>query len=92
MALEEQTFHEKTSSNDIQIWLHSGKIDSRKNYMKMKTQDGWYDPSYYDSDDSELTVNVHKRFPDEAHDSWIPNPSSTLNFFTHVFNSLIAPK
>ena len=40
MAIEEQTFLEKTSSNDIQIWMHTGKIDSRQNCMNMKAPDG----------------------------------------------------
>ena len=91
-ALEEQTHLEKTSSNDIRIWIHSGKIDSRRNCTSMKTPDGWYDPSYYNSDDSDLTENEYMKYPDEENDSWIPNTSSTVNFFTHVFNSLIAPK
>ena len=91
-ALEEQTHLEKTSSNDIRIWIHSGKIDSRENCMRMKTPDGWYDPSYYDSDDSDLTENEYMKYPDEENDSWMPNTSSTVKFFTQVFNSLIAPK
>ena len=76
-AIEEQSFNNKTSSNDIRIWLHSGKIDSRRNCRSMKTYDNWYDPQYYDSDDSELTVNLPDKYPDEADASWIPNPMST---------------
>ena len=76
-ALEEQTHLEKTTSNDIRTWAYSGKIDSRRNCLSMKSPDGWYDPTYYDSDDSELTANENRRFPDEEYDSWIPNPSST---------------
>ena len=80
-ALEEQTHLEKTSSNDIRIWMHSGKINSRENCVRMKTPDGWCDPSYYDSDDSDLPANEYKKYPDEENDSWIPNTSSTVIFF-----------
>ena len=73
-ALEEQTHLEKTSSNDIRIWIHSGKIDSRENCMRIKTPDGWYDPGYHDSDGSDLTVNKYKRFLGEKMIRGFPIP------------------
>lgn len=90
-ALEDQSFNEKTSSTDIRTWIYSGNILSRDQCTRLRDVDTWYDPHAYDSDNSEMTVNYYKKFPDEELNTWIRcdvkrSKQSTVN------NNLIAPK
>ena len=90
-ALEEQSYKERSTSNDIRTWLYSGRILSCDNCGRVEREDdGWYDPHSYDSDDSEMTVNYKFKFPDEEYKTW--EPYCARNIDTTVTNKLIAPK
>ena len=92
IALETQNFNEKTTSNDIHTWLYSSVITDRRLCSRLKTDDTWYDPHTYDSDDSDMTINFSDKFPDEETSTWITTKKSTVRFITNVVNNLIAPK
>ena len=71
-ALEQQNFSEKNTANDIRTWIYSGELLAAKERTRLRHDgDDWHDPHCYDSDDSEITVNSSKKYPDEADNSWI---------------------
>ena len=71
-VLEQQSFSEKNTINDIRTWIYSGELLTAKEQTRLRHDgDDWYDPHSYDSDDSEITVNLSKKYPDEADNSWI---------------------
>ena len=91
LALEDQSYIEKTTTSDIRTWMYTGNIATKHQYTRLKSDDSWYDTHAYDSDYSDLTISYTQKFPDEAYNSWIPNTIYTGN--THpVNNNLIAPK
>ena len=65
---------------------------TEKKCTRLKTNDTWYDPHTYDSDDSDMTINFSDKFPDEETSTWITTKNSTVQFITTVVNKLIAPK
>ena len=90
-CLEDQSFNDKTTSADIRTWIYSGSILSKAQCTKITDVDTWFDPHAYDSDDSELTANYYKKFPDEKINTWIRCDVKSSDQTT-VDNILIAPK
>ena len=90
-ALEDQQFSEKSTSMDIRTWMYSGSLSAKAACTRVKSDDTWYDPHAYDTDDSDLTINYCHKFPDEGDNTWI-NCDSMRGNCRPVNNALIAPK
>ena len=71
--------------------MYSGVISTQSACTRIHSDDTWYDPLAYDSDDSNLALNYCYKFPDEGDKIWIRSNSMRSNC-QPLKNTLIAPK